>query len=162
MATPVLLRSHTVVLVVVPSNASTVTLPEGTTGQETVQACLNSVPVPARGGAYATLRWAGGEEFSFGTSMGDGPPRRPATLWTATTATVHGKLLYPAASSTLSPSRATDATTFTWVDAYLPPQTLPVLLPPSVTRMRDYAVLSSPRLPPLELYRANLPGQAST
>ena len=52
------------------------TLPEGTMGPETVQACLDSVPVPERVGAYAALCWAGREleVSSFGSFDG----RRPA------------------------------------------------------------------------------------
>ena len=53
-----------------------VTLPEDTTGPETAQACLDSVPVPERGGVYATLCWAGREESEFGSF----DRRRPAQV----------------------------------------------------------------------------------
>ena len=55
-------------------------LPEGTTGPETVQACLDSVPVRERGEAYAALCWAGKEESAFGSFDGLRPSQAASDL----------------------------------------------------------------------------------
>jgi hypothetical protein len=57
-----------------------VALPDGTSGPEAVLACLDSVPVPERGGAYAVLNWAGKEESSFGSFDGLRPAQAASDL----------------------------------------------------------------------------------
>ena len=83
-------------------------------------------------------------------------PKWPATLWTATAATAHGKLI----ATTLGSCRATAATMSTWAAALLPPQAMP----DQSTTFGDVDVRlrSNPATPPLEPYRATLPpGQTS-
>ena len=144
----------------------TLRLPNDTTGPETVQARLDSVPVPECGGAggwgaCVALCWAGREEFSFVYFVGRRPSSDDVDCYQRYCAQEYPvpDCFYPP----LSPCRVSQ----TRRCAQRPPLpcptgiALPDHLPPPVTRTHDGAAIPFPRSAPLELYRAALLGQTS-